>query len=501
MKYKATFTVPASVKKETFESFSAKASVDDMEAIKSLLPSSEEMAKNEDVLHITCSLANVNWINQNQHGIQTSTALSIKDKWKYKFINLEHSRQEILGTVTNAGFCSFDGSKMLSDEDVKDSSDIFNICISGIVWKAASPWMSEYIKDCGNPESGMQGQLSASWELSFDEFYIALDSKVLSKAEIITDEAEVKKLSKYLVQMGGKGITPDNRECFMVIAGDVKPLGLGLVRSPAAAVSGILCIDPEDIEEEEEDEDEEGETEEMDKKCKASAEEKKVIENKNKISQPTKITVKRINLMKFKDIDEFVDKYQEAVASNQAFATSDVREFIKDQLVKSAEGWQSKVDEQLSKAAAAEKKVTEMQAAIDVAKDDAKTNAEALAEIKKELNEVRAQAEEAAKRQIFDSRMSELDEKYDLSDKVRKVIIKSIASKNDEEYADWLSNEGEVILAGKEKKAVTVEEALKEVKASAEILPNVSAESKEVENKPLKSTIKPSKDGFTISIN
>ena len=121
-------------------------------------------------------------------------------------------------------------------------------------------------------------------------------------------------------------------------------------------------------------------------------------------------------------------------------------------------------------------------------------------QLTKELEEIRKNAQEAQAQQVFDSRMSELEDKYDLSDKVRKVVSNSIRNKSEEEYAEWLSNEGEVILAGKEKKVAPVEDAVLEVKASAEIIPNASSNEENKETK-LSASVKRGKDNvFVITL-
>jgi hypothetical protein len=97
--------------------------------------------------------------------------------------------------------------------------------------------------------------------------------------------------------------------------------------------------------------------------------------------------------------------------------------------------------------------------------------------------------------------MSALDDKYELSDKVRKVITKSIMDKTEEEYAAWLENEGEVILAGKEKKEPehkSAEEALKEATANQDFVPNTPK--LETEKTPLKATVTKKGDKTIISL-
>ena len=90
-------------------------------------------------------------------------------------------------------------------------------------------------------------------------------------------------------------------------------------------------------------------------------------------------------------------------------------------------------------------------------------------------------------------------------EKVAKVVAKSIRNKSDEDYASWLENEGEVILAGKEKKVEVIDpsEAVKTAVANVEHVPNADAGTV-TEKKNKVPVVTPSgkgtrEEGFTIS--
>jgi hypothetical protein len=485
-KYKATFTASTTLAKETKKSFEAKASIDELEGLKAIMPESKD---DEDILYCSFNLAVAGLINANGHGMLPETALKMMDSFKMKPMNIEHYRQDVVGAITNVGCSSFPDNKMMSPEDCASSKSPFNLCASAIVWKHVSPYFAEYLKDTNDENSWVYKDISTSWEVGFDEFVIARGSRNLFDAEIITDEKEVKRLSKYLTQMGGTGFDDTNKEVYMVISGSPRGLGGGFTSNPAAAVKGVIVHDPCDVE----DNEDETDMEEDDKKCKSS-------ENKeNNISQKTKLTVKRVN-MKCKNIDELIDSIQVAASKQEIVASSAIREFIEQEIMKGAEGWKSEISVRDEKLQANETKIKDLQAAVDVAKESGAEMKATVEQLTKELEEIRKNAQEAQAQQVFDSRMSELEDKYDLSDKVRKVVSNSIRNKSEEEYAEWLSNEGEVILAGKEKKVAPVEDAVLEVKASAEIIPNASSNEENKETK-LSASVKRGKDNvFVITL-
>lgn len=485
-KYKAIFEVQANFKQTSKKALESKASIDELKELTALMP---EDKSDEDLLYCSFNLGVAGLVNANDHGILPATAVSMMNTFKMKPMNIEHYRSDVVGVITNVGFSSFPENKLMAQEDCADCKMPFNMAASAVVWKKVNPWFADSLK-YSNKEDGWDYKgISTSWEVGFDEYVIARGSKNLFDAEIVEDEAEVKRLSKYLRQFGGTGFDDNHKEVYMVISGEPCGIGGGFTANPAAAVSGVIVHDPEDEEEDEK---------EMD-------ESKDIIlkdsnNNDKKISQSNKTTVEWIN-MKFKNVDEFIDCYQSSASKQEVIASSAVREFIQEQIEKGVEGWKSQVDERDAKISESASKISDLQAALDVAKDNGKTLSDSVESLKSELADIKAEAAKAKAQEIFNSRMAELDEKYEMSDKVRTVIAKSIANKSDEQYSEWLSNEGEVILAGKEKKAKEVDEAVKEVKASADIVPNTSHEDKQ-EPKKLSASVKRAKNGeFEITLS
>ena len=96
------------------------------------------------------------------------------------------------------------------------------------------------INDSSDPEHENYQMVSASWELGFNEYLIALGSDDLTEAELISDEGQVEELSQYLVTQGGAGKMKDGTKVNRLVVGDVYPLGIGFTATPAADVKGLI---------------------------------------------------------------------------------------------------------------------------------------------------------------------------------------------------------------------------------------------------------------------
>ncbi len=502
-KFKASFNSPVTFRRESLANYKATAGIDELKELESLLPTKEEVEANPDFLFFSGNLFVSSLINLNSHGVLNDTAIVLASQVKYRPVDVEHNRDHIIGCLLSSSYVSFPDNKILSESDISDTKEPFNVCVSGLIWKSVDSWAAEYIKESVDPSSYCYKDISLSWEVGFDDYALALDSKNLSKAEIITDPVKVKELSKHLTTFGGNGFTKDNREVYLVITGNVQLTGVGVVRHPAAAVEGLCVVDLEmqtKASEEAKIQDTKDNIADIahENRVSSIAYHESVLENLKKlekseklISQNTKIILKRVKPMKFKDLDEFCDMYVEASAKNESIAMSDMRDFIKEQILKKEDEWKATI-------AVKEQKEAELQAAVDAGKENAKE----LDKVKAELAELQLKQAETEANRVYDARMAELNDKYDLTEKVAKVIAKCIRNKSDEDYQAWLENEGEVILAGKEKKVEVIDpaDAVKTAQASLDHVPNASDTTQVVEKKvriPVVST----KDGKNLIVS
>ena len=517
-KYKARFTATATISdtvKGKIETIS-KASLSSLEDLKKLLPDNEEMKSNPDLLYAVFNICVANLANANGDCVDTETALAMAPYFKNKSLNIEHETKAIVGVITNSGFSSFGENKMITAEELKGTNAPFNIALSAVIWPYVDPLFASYLVDSNDPNSYSYKDCATSWEVGFNSYDVMLGSKNVGDAEIISDPEKVMELSKCFRDCGGNGFTEDGREVYRLIKNGL-PLAGGFTSNPAAAVSGVSIITPNELEEMVEEmveEELEDMLEESDAKLAASAKDiiegikkagesatlasikiaelegkiKNLQENEKKISHSTKIVVKTINkFMKFNTIDELCDAVAEASAKGEGISPKELRDCLNAEITKISADFKLQLDKEKAEKDASELSLAN---ANEILKD--------FEALKTELANIKATAEQKAKQDAFDVRMASLDEKYTLDAKARKVLAKQIMGLDETSYASWLEEDGQVILAGKEKnfkeeeKVEDPTEALKKVKASTQFIPNSgnTKEEKEEKNKPFTITVK-----------
>ena len=131
-KYKTKFLneVQASAENVKDGKFVSQAS---LEQLKSLVPEDIDFEKNIDLIGVAFNAAVINQFNKNHDGIDTKTALAIKDYFIHKPTNIEHNKKKIVGHIVNAGFSDYSDSTILVNVD-ESKKDPFNIALGAVVW-------------------------------------------------------------------------------------------------------------------------------------------------------------------------------------------------------------------------------------------------------------------------------------------------------------------------------------------------------------------------------
>lgn len=438
-KYISRFEVKADFKRNFLKngSFVSNASME-LEDLKSLLPDSEEIKNNPDLLYTCFNAAVINLINLNGDGITTEGAKILVESTKFKPMNIEHSREDIIGVITNYGFSSFGDNKTLTEQELTD--DPFNLSLAAIVWKISNKTFYKFILDSQDEDSEFFKTVSTSWEVGFNSYKLAVGSKDLRKAKIIDDEATVEEYSKYLSSMGGTGFLPTGEEVYRVIGDDCRFLGCAFTTNPAAAVQGVLSVDYRDFEEieeeleeetEEPEEDlehemkefEEGETEGSVKPEVTEVTETEAgifIENQDKISLNKKNRV--IVHMKYNNLDELIDHLHEAAAS-------DVRDFVVSQVEKSNDQFVALKNEKAEKEQALENALANIKNFEDESQ-----------QLRDEVSELRASLKAQEDQAKFSERIESLKEQFDIDSAASKSIAKRIFGLSDEDFSEWLED-------------------------------------------------------------
>lgn len=528
-KYISRFDVKANLRKNDFAkgSFTSKATMG-LDDLKTLLPGEEEIKNNPDLLYTCFNAAVANLINLNGDGITTEGAKKLVASCKMKPMNVEHSRGDIIGVITNYGFSSFGENKILTPEEL--SNDPFNISMAAIVWKLSNREFSDFIESSQDENGFFYKEVSTSWEVGFNSYKLAIGSKDLRKAKLIEDESEIEMLSKHLISMGGTGFTKDGEEVYRVIGDDCRFLGCAFTTNPAAAVKGVLSVDyksvgsevvikieeeeEEDEEEEDEEEDDEMEDEEDTKKveddtedeeeddksedkakCKKPAKAEKhakdqeedddlkgaightgpvgesgrqgtiISKNDKQISSNKKTRV--IKYMKYKNIDELVDHLHEAAAS-------DVREFIVSQVKDANDSFVAIQSEKEVK----DKELADALANLKSFEDESK-------ELKQQLNDLKASLKQQEDQTNFNERMESLKEEFEIDQAAAKAISKRILGLSEESFAEWLEDFKPLL----KPKSSSSEDSLESKASVNPVIPNSQADSKEKKSTEWKNTL------------
>jgi hypothetical protein len=442
-KYTTTFDFEVTACQEIGGIDISKASI---ENLRSLIPSSVDLDKNIDLMGVAFNAAVVNEFNKNGDGMSTKTAIDSVQQFVHKPTNIEHDKKKIVGHIVNAGFSDYSDSTILINVDENEQNP-FNIALGAVVYKTVDKEFFDTLRRSTDPKSKTHQTVSASWEIGFSEYKIAVGSKNLKDAEIISDPQKIMEMKGMLRAFGGKGVMDDGTPVYRLIVGDVYPLGIGFTMKPAANVKGIIS---EEFEQQNEDDDSE----------KSQAAELKKINDK--ISQNLKNTVNNTKIMDLETLlSEIKASLTEKKFSEEAIAgmTATFAEAIKQKDEEYQASLEAAEQEKAEIASAKE----ELQASVESIREELKAAQERIAEF-----EAAKTAEEAVAR--FNARMEEIDSLYDLEESDAAFIAEKIKGLDatEESFASFKS-ELEVFWASKNKEAKAKFEAEVQAKIDAEV--------------------------------
>lgn len=440
-----------------------------------------------DLLAVAFDACVVNRVNKNGDVITTNVAMDLYKNFINKPINLDHNRQNVVGFITNASFSEFGTNEPLSEiaisEMIKDNRrDPFYITLGGVLWRIVNRDFVDDVEDSNDPSSDNYMGISASWELGFSEYNIAVTdsgNKNINMAEFITDMEAVEKYKSHLKAYGGNGQLDKNKDIHRnIIGNDILALGIGLTKTPAADVKGIATMNKsneseiivlkkasDDMDDDDSMQKNDIKTAEKDKNC-SHSNKNTVIENKS--------------MKKIKDIKDITDEFlKEAQAST-------IHEFIESKLREASEDFSTKAKAESEKVEKLENDYKTLSQANKELTDSNKTLTEAneslvkekeglevkLQEVNTKLEEIQAKQAQAEKVKLFNDRMASLDETFDLNDKTREVIAADIKDLDEDGFTQY-KNKLDVLFEGRK--------AEKEDKEDKEVLANAMKDSKKEE--------------------
>ena len=393
--------------------------------LQGLIPKDIDFEKNIDIIGVAFNAAVANVFNKNGDGINGKTALAIKDHFLHKPNNIEHQRAKVVGHIVGASLSTYGDNKVSNEEDMINSHTPFNIALSAVVYRSVNPEFASLIEQSTDENSDFFHTVSASWELGFNDYDIAVGSNELSQARIVDDLEEKEKLSKNLKCYGGDGKTESGEDIYRLIKGDIYPLGIGFTSNPAADVEGVVMAQ-EELEE--------------DLEVDASFQFKKIeIDSEQKISQTKKGNVQSYNIQNYKRImeQEILDQFKAVLEESKSSknlteeAVANMTKVFHDAILEHSEKWQSEKSQLNSQKEELEKVAESNAKQLEELKEQLASTTEALETIKSEVAAQKAL-------ELFNSRMSDLDELFKLEEEDRALLAEDIKNLDSEEaYASY----------------------------------------------------------------
>lgn len=399
-----------------------------------LMPNNIDIDKNKDLVCIVANCAVAGRRNANGDSITNKTAINIAKNFVHKYCNINHNKDLIKGCIVNYGFSRFSTNEILTEEQATQLQEPFNISLAIVLWKTVlnDPFI-ELLEKSVNPKSDKFGSLSVSWEILFSDYDIAVGSKDIYKAQLITAAEEKSDLERFLQINGGDG-RKDDGYIYRVIKGEnendfIIPAGIGLVGNPAADVKGIELVlnNPKSPE-----------LTEIKSEI-ISSKLQNFTKDKNSVTITKKINIKN-NSMKINAISDINDE------SIKEMKASTILDFINDKV---KEENQKFISEQ-EKAKNAEKSLADTQKELET--------------IKADLKKLQDEAVAKASQETFNQRMTYFDDTYELSSDERKAIAEDIAVEKsiDEDGFKKIQSKYDIFL--KEKNKETIAAKKKEAK-------------------------------------
>jgi len=420
-----------------------------IDSLKKFLPEINT-EKNVDLLPIAFDACVINRVNKNGDVVNSLTAAEMLKDFINKPINVEHDRTKVVGCILTASFSKFGTNEVLSEEQVKDMKEPFYITLGGVIWKIINPQLSNLIEESNDPSSENYMNVSASWELGFNEYDLVLlndNNKNLEDAKFVSDDKQKDKLKKNLKAFGGSGKIDKNTSIYRQVLGNVIPLGIGLTANPAADVQGVATKDEQTLEVEI------SKPEENDEISDSSE-----LSCENNISQQEENTVNKegvINriIMKIENINQITDELLKQVTA------SSISDFIQEELKKASEAFTAEKNEKDNAIKATQEKYDALSTESEKVKEE-------LEKLKASLAKLEEEKVAKAQEEAFNLRMAAFDEEFDLSDEDRQVLATDIKDLNDESFAAY-KNKMSILMKEKNKAAKKAkEEEMKKSKAS-----------------------------------
>lgn len=421
-----------------------------IENLRPLLPKDIDLFANTDLLTTAFNAAVVNKFNKNGEGIGTETARIHTPFFVHKPTNLEHKGSKIVGHIVGAGFSEFESSETLTSEQIALLTDPFNISLAAVVYRNVNSGFAELLERSVDSEDPMWRSISASWEIGYSSYVLALGSDLLSECSIVDDISEIERLEGFLKTNGGDGFTSEGTPISRLITGEIFPLGIAFTVNPAADVKGVIVGDMWDS---------------------LADDSNKKGKNPDDISQNSRINVKTTKNTPM-DIEKQIAELKALLEKNE-FSKEAVASMTSE-FNKAIEEGSKQYTEKIEKVEQEKEAVAKEREALAASVKELNTK---LADLQKDLDSYKAEAAATEAVEVFNKRMEDLDGAFELDDDDRAFLtdeLKTIES-TEEAFASykgkleilWKNKNKESIAAFEKEVEERVTERLKGKKSGA----------------------------------
>jgi uncharacterized protein Smg (DUF494 family) len=447
-KYTTTFECPISSCEINEASLISEASLDNLAP---LVPKDIDYKSNVDLLGVAFNAAVVNKFNKNGDGMDSETAVAYTSNFVHKPTNIEHDKEKVVGHIVDAGFSSFGENEIITQEEASKEKGPFNISLGAVIYKSVNKNFTDLVEKSLDPNDSAYQKVSASWEVGFSDYVLAVGSKDLKDSKIISDPEEIQEMKGFLRSYGGNGKTDKGESIHRLIVGDIYPLGIAYTLNPAAEVKGLYSKKP--------------------KTAKVF-----INDKRDNISQKINLNVntkKDINAMEIEQtISELKELLNEKKFSKEAVAS--MTDTFSQAIKQRDEQYRADIEAAKSEKAGIAKEYEDLKTSVAELEEKLGAANERISVFE---NEKKAEEAIAA----FNQRMDDLDQKFELDDQDREFLAKELKELDQEESFEAFASKLEVLWKHKNKEVQAAFNAEIEDRIDAEVTKRISKASSEEE--------------------
>ena len=425
-KYKSYFesSIAASCVDGTCQRFNiSQASLDHL---RPLIPEEVDLTKNIDLLGVAFNSAVVNKFNKNGDGIDTRTAIAVKDYFINKPTNIEHNKEKVVGLIISSAFSNDGTNELIEASEVEGGDTPFNIALGALVYKVVNPSFARMLEKTDNGEI-FHNTISASWEIGFNDYYIAVGSQDLSEAELITEKSQIKEFKKYLRAYDGEGVMDDGTPVNRLVVGDIYPLGIGFTTNPAADVEGVIVENERPVHIKEE----KNKAEIIEVQNKDFWKKPKETEKNSSLSQKNNVNMSNALIMDTQDLLKQIEGLlSDKVGESQHFeeTVASVSKVMMEAIKEKDELWQKEKSEK-------ENALSEAKERHDSLSEEVEGLKEKLIATEKHLEELAEEKRLREAKDLFNSRMAAITSAFELGEEDLKIVAADLSELATEEEA------------------------------------------------------------------